>query len=116
MKAFVVSALLLVSPFAAVAAHADDGHAMGHGAMHAAMAAPAASAESSGTVTKVDEKAGRITIKHGPLQNLNMPGMTMAFKVAVADMLSAVKAGDAVRFVAEDVGGALTVTRIAKAK
>jgi len=113
MKA-VVSVLLFVSSLAAVAAHAADSHMAGHGAgAHAAMVAPA---ESSGTVTKIDDKAGRITIKHGPLQNLGMPPMTMAFKVASAGMLSAVNPGDAIRFVAEDVGGTLTVTRLAKAQ
>ncbi len=78
------------------------------GGTHAEMAAPL----SEGTVTKIDKAGGKITIKRGPLKNLGMPGMTMAFKAATADMLGQVKPGDAVRFLAESVDNALTVTRI----
>jgi len=111
-------AALLAFSFTA-AANAGDGHAMGHAMDHGAAAHPmamSAPAESVGTVTRVDDKGGRVTIKHGPLQNLGMPAMTMAFKVASAGMLSAVRPGDAVRFVAEKVDGNLTVTRIRKSK
>lgn len=67
---------------------------------------------SSGEVTKVDKTGGKLTIKHGPLRNLDMPGMTMAFKVGEPSMLERVKVGDKIEFVAENVGGALTVVRL----
>lgn len=67
---------------------------------------------SDGEIKKVDKEAGKLTIKHGELKNLGMPGMTMVFKVKDPAMLDNVKPGDKVRFVADKVGGALTVTTI----
>lgn len=75
-------------------------------------AKPAATSLSSGVVTKVDKEAGTMTIKHGPLVNLNMPGMTMAFKVKEPSMLGKVKPGDKINFTADMVNGALTVTKL----
>ena len=65
-----------------------------------------------GEVRKVDKDAKKITIKHGPLPKLDMPAMTMVFQVKDPAMLTRVKAGDKVKFEAEKVGGAFTVTRI----
>lgn len=76
----------------------------------------AQTAMSDGEIKKVDKDAGKLTIKHGELKNLGMPGMTMVFKAKDAGMLEKVKEGDKVRFVAEKVGGALTVTSIETAK
>ena len=76
----------------------------------AAVSAPAAM--STGEVVKVDKDLGKITLRHGPLANLNMPGMTMVFKVAQPAMLDQVKPGDQVRFMAEKAGGALTITTL----
>ncbi|MDQ2987718.1 MAG: copper-binding protein [Pseudomonadota bacterium] len=67
---------------------------------------------SHGEIKKVDKDAGKLTIKHGELKNLGMPGMTMVFKVRDPAMLEKVKQGDKVRFVADTVGGALTLTSI----
>ncbi len=67
---------------------------------------------SEGEVKKIDRQAGKITIKHGPLENLDMPAMTMSFRVQDAAMLAQVKAGDKIRFVAEKVGAAYTVTQL----
>lgn len=68
-----------------------------------------------GQVTKVDQSAGKITIKHRPIRSLDMnEGMTMVFRVQDAGMLKQVKAGDKVKFSAERVNGALTVTKIQK--
>ncbi|TAN51961.1 MAG: copper-binding protein [Betaproteobacteria bacterium] len=85
-------------------------------AMLLLFAATTAWAQSEGEVRKVDKDAKKITIKHGPLQNLDMPAMTMVFKVKDPAMLDQVKAGDKVRFQAENLGGALTVVQIAPAK
>lgn len=72
----------------------------------------AASSMSQGVIRKVDKSGKKITIKHGPLVNLDMPGMTMVFKVKDTTMLDQVKVGDKVNFVAETINGALTVTKI----
>ncbi len=69
---------------------------------------------SHGEIKKVDTASGKLTIKHGPLENLGMDGMTMAFKVKDPAMLSQVKVGDKVDFVAEEINGALTVTKLQK--
>ena len=71
-----------------------------------------AQALSDGEVRKVDKDAKKITIKHGPLQNLDMPAMTMVFQVADPALLDKVKAGDKVRFRAEKVGGAFAIISI----
>jgi Cu/Ag efflux protein CusF len=76
--------------------------------------AAAPNAMSEGEVRKVDKSAGKITIKHGPLQNLGMDAMTMVFRAKDQAMLDQVKAGDKIRFVAEQLNGQLTVTRLEK--
>ena len=74
--------------------------------------AQSAAAMSDGEVRRVDKDAKKITLRHGPLANLDMPAMTMVFQVKDPAMLEQVKAGDKVKFVAEKVGGAFTVTKI----
>ena len=70
----------------------------------------------SGTVNKIDESAGKLTLKHAPIPNLDMGEMTMVFKAGDPAMLKSVKAGDKVKFTAERVNGQLTVTKIEKAR
>jgi len=83
-------------------------------------AAPEASAPatgmSQGEVKKVDAAAGKLTIKHGPLENLGMDAMTMVFRVKDPTMLQQVAIGDKIDFVAEQVNGALTVTKLQKSQ
>ena len=67
-----------------------------------------------GQVMKIDESAGKITLKHGPIKNLDMDSMTMVFRVKDPAMLKAVKVGDKVKFEAERVDGAITVTKMQK--
>ena len=67
---------------------------------------------SDGEVRRIDKYAKKITIRHGPLRNLDMPAMTMVFQVKDAAMLEQVKAGDKVRFSAEKSDGAYIVTAI----
>jgi len=67
---------------------------------------------SEGQVKKVDQAQGKLTLRHGPLENLGMPGMTMVFRVQDASWLDRVKAGDNIRFLAEKVNGALVITRL----
>jgi len=71
----------------------------------------------AGTVTRIDESAGKITLRHGPIKKLDMnEGMTMVFRAQDPAMLKRVKVGDKVRFDAERVNGQITLTRIEKAK
>lgn len=98
---------------------AQSGHQhMGHGAMEMDHATGQASAGtmSEGTVKKVDRATGKITIAHGPLKNLGMPGMTMAFQVKDPAMLEPVKEGDKVRFMADRVNGTFTVVALEPVK
>ncbi len=65
-------------------------------------------------VVKVDKSAGKVTLKHGPIKNLDMDSMTMVFRVADPSMLDKVKAGDRIEFEADRINGAITVTKIGK--
>ena len=70
-----------------------------------------------GHVTKVDESAQKITIKHGPLKKFDMDEpMTMVFRAQDPAMLKRIKAGDKIRFAPDRINGQFTVTRIEKAK
>jgi Cu/Ag efflux protein CusF len=97
-----LAALMLVAAFAAPAAIADDKHHTGDLA--------------DGEIRKVDKDAKKITIKHGPLQNIDMPAMTMVFQVKDSGVLDQLKAGDRVKFRAEKIAGAYTVTKIEPVK
>ena len=76
--------------------------------------AGANAAMSHGEIRKVDAAAGKLTIKAGPIENLGMEAMTMEFKVKDPAMISQVKVGDKIDFVAEEVNGVATVTRLQK--
>ena len=65
-----------------------------------------------GEVQKVDKEGGKLTIKHGEIKNLNMPGMTMAFPTKDKAMIGNIKAGDKIRFKAVDDNGKIVVTEI----
>ena len=69
-------------------------------------------------VRKVDKDAKKITLKHGPIKNLEMPGMTMVFQVrdaALLDKLALLAPGDKIMFTAEQLQGAYVVTGAEKA-
>lgn len=68
-----------------------------------------------GEVRKIDESAGKITIKHGPIKKFDMDsGMTMVFRANDPGMLKQVKAGDKIRFETDKVNGQFTVMKIEK--
>lgn len=69
-----------------------------------------------GEVRKVDMETKKITIRHGVIQNLGMPPMTMVFQTTDPALLGKVKSGDKIRFAAEKSGGAFVVTRIEPAQ
>lgn len=65
-----------------------------------------------GEIRKIDKDAGKVTIKHGPIPSLDMPPMTMVFRVKEAAMLEHIKEGDKIKFSAEKISGAYTVTKV----
>jgi Cu/Ag efflux protein CusF len=69
-----------------------------------------------GEIRKVNKAAATITLRHGPIPSLNMPAMTMDYKVANPKFLDAFKPGDKVRFTADKIGDQYTVTRLEAAK
>ena len=82
----------------------------------APVTAQTATPMSDGEVQKIDKSAGKITIKHGPLQKLGMPAMTMVFRVKDPSMLDQIKEGDRIKFVAEKIDGVLSVTQLQASK
>jgi len=95
-------------------------HALTAAIFVAILSLPAAYAQGDavqGEVKKIDESAGKITLKHGPIRNLGMDqGMTMAFRVSDPAMLKQVKVGDKVEFEAENGSSGYTVTKMQKSK
>jgi Cu/Ag efflux protein CusF len=95
-------AAMLLATLSAQSVLADDKHHTG--------------ALTEGEIRKVDKDAKKITIKHGPIQNLDMPAMTMVFQVKDPSLLDQVKAGDKIRFFADKIGGSYVVTKIEATK
>ena len=122
MNRSIHSAVLAAALLTAASAIANDAH---HTAVPAsetealpvlAQAAPATQAPAAtltdGEVRRIDRDQGKVTIKHGEIRNLEMPPMTMVFRVKDPSMLDRLKPGDKIRFAADQVNGAFTVTRI----
>ncbi|MFY3385072.1 copper-binding protein [Paracidovorax sp. MALMAid1276] len=81
-----------------------------------ASAAPQAVDWSEGEITRWDPRTLRLTIRHGEIRNLDMPPMTMVFRVADASLVGDLQPGDKVRFRAEQASGAYHVRQIEKAR
>lgn len=90
--------------------------AMDHSKMHGAGASAPATEMTDGEIKKVDKDNKKLTIKHGDIKNLDMPGMTMVFQVKDPAMLESVKVGDKVRFVAEKGATGFVVNEIQVSK
>jgi Cu/Ag efflux protein CusF len=106
MKHTLIATLIAaVSAVPAVCLAAED-HA-GHQMAQTPAAADMQMTE--GLVKKVDKSASKVTLSHGPLANLGMPAMTMVYRVKDAAWLDQMKVGDKIRFMADDIKGALTV-------
>lgn len=112
-RATALLALLLGSGLALAQTH---NHAHGTPTTPAAAAptAPTETASSSlpwaeAEVRRVDTAAGKISLKHGEIKNLDMPPMTMVFQLQDKALLGNLKAGDRVRFTADKVNGSYTV-------
>lgn len=113
MKALITSTLIACAALGALPAHAADDHAH-HMAKQTVGAADMKMVDAQ--VKKIDKAAGKVTLAHGPLGNLDMPAMTMAFKVKDAGWLERMKAGDKIRFMADNINGVLTVVQFEPAK
>ncbi|WP_343735363.1 copper-binding protein [Acidovorax sp.] len=101
-------------PLAASLLVLGTGSALAQAPAAAASTAPQAEL-SEGEITRWDPRTLRLTLKHGEIKNLEMPPMTMVFRVADASVVGDLKPGDKVRFRAEQVSGAYHVQRIEKA-
>ena len=115
LKALLIMTAVLVSTSAAYATSHGSAPMIKDDAKKE-MPAAALSDMAEGEIRKVDMDTKKITIKHGEIKNLDMPGMTMVFQVKDPAMLEKVKAGDKVRFKAEKAGGAIVVTDMQPAK
>ena len=104
--------LLIVTALLADAVHAQP--ATGGAVTTQIATSPSEMTEAE--VRKVDRENQKITLKHGAIKNLEMPPMTMVFRVSDTAMLDKVQAGDKVRFTAAKDDGKLTVTAMEPAK
>ncbi|MDH4052363.1 MAG: copper-binding protein, partial [Rubrivivax sp.] len=71
---------------------------------------------SDAEIRKIDREQAKVTLKHGPIKNLDMPGMTMVFTVKDKAMLDSVKPGDRIKFKAANENGKMMVTEMMQAK
>lgn len=87
---------------------------LGSQAQSPAPAAPAASAAplAEGEVRRIDKEGGKVTIKHGVIQSLDMPPMTMVFTAQDKALLAPLQVGDKIRFSVVNEGGKYLVTQI----
>lgn len=79
---------------------------------HGKMGMAAMPGMTDGEVRKVDKEAGKITIKHGEIKHMEMPGMTMVFSVKEKALLDKVEAGQKIQFIATQDNGRMIVTEI----
>ena len=117
MNAYKKFTLAILMAGAAALATAQDASHAGHGDhAHHGSAGEAATATglTDGEVKKIDKEAGKITLRHGEIRNLNMAAMTMVLRVQEPAMLEGVQVGDKVQFAAERMNGAVTIVRLQK--
>ncbi len=112
--ASIALSLLLAGPALAQQKAAD--HAAHQAATPATTPAAASADMADGEVRKIDKDAGKLTLKHGEIKNLDMPGMTMVFQIREPALLDRLKVGDKVKFRAEKADGSYLVTAIEPAK
>ena len=120
---YTLKSLITSATFITVAALAFGAHAQP--AQVAAQSGPptpalggavAAALMTEGEVRKIDKDNQKITLKHAEIKNLQMPGMTMVFRLKDAAMLDKVQVGSKVLFAAENTSGAFTVTALEPVK
>ncbi|MCU0927153.1 MAG: copper-binding protein [Hydrogenophaga sp.] len=113
MKKTLFVSLALVSPALPVLAQAHQHTSPPTVSAPAPTPQPAAAASglpmATAEVRRVDVGAGKVTLKHGDIPNLDMPPMTMVFQVRNPAQLGNLKPGDKIRFSADKIHGAYTV-------
>ena len=128
LKSFITISILLLST-ASVFAASHAGAPMAKDAAKKEVVTPVPTSSTTSTLTssttadmadgevrKIDKENKKITLKHGVIKNLDMPGMTMVFGIKDAAALDSLKVGDKVKFKAEQTGTAITVTAIQPVK
>jgi Cu/Ag efflux protein CusF len=115
MKLFTTALLSTTFCFVAFAQNAAPAVSAASGSAAMPAKAMASKDMAEAEVRKVDKEAKKVTLKHGPIKNLDMPGMTMVFQVKDAALLDKLSAGDKIRFTAEQQQGAYVLTGVEKA-
>lgn len=118
LKTLAACGAIAVAAFSSLAAQAAADHMNMPGMSMPGMTKDqAASSEmTEGEVRKIDKANKKLTLKHGDIKNLEMPGMTMVFQVSEPAMLDLVQVGSKIRFTAKKVDGAIVVTALELAK
>ena len=107
--------LLLCAGTASAQSHTGTADHAHHDAPPQASAPAQQAPLSDGEITRWDPRTLRVTLRHGEIRNLEMPPMTMVFRVQDPGVVGSLQPGDKVRFRAEQVGGAYHVVHIEKA-
>ena len=117
MKKTILMTTLLTLPFALSACNkpADEPKSQNPADATGSMTMPVETkmAKGSGTVTAIDKGAGKITIKHGEISELQWPAMTMGF-ASKPELLNSVAVGDKIDFDLTVNGNAGEVTALIK--
>ena len=115
-NAFVLACTLLFGGASAIASSHGGAPIANDAKVEPSAKANANASMADGEIRKIDMENKKITIKHGVIKNLDMPGMTMVFQVKDSALLSKAKVGDKVRFSAEQSGNTIVVTAIEASK
>ncbi|GAB3627624.1 RND transporter MFP subunit [Pandoraea terrae] len=109
-------ALLAIAALSAPAFSAGDMPGMDMPMKSSGTMASSNAALTDAVVKKVDAATGMVTLKHGALENVGMPAMTMAFKAKDAAMVKQAHEGDKVKVRVENVNGTMTIVKLEKQK
>jgi|SRR5690606_22644716 len=84
-------------------------------AVTACYSIPAQAQEGSGSgeIRRIDAQAGKITIKHGAISELDLPAITLVYLIDTT-LLEGFQPGDRIKFTAKRENGQYVVTRISK--
>ena len=83
---------------------------------HGKMGMAAMPGMTDGEVRKIDKDTGKITIKHGEIKHMEMPGMTMVFVVKDKALLDKTAIGAKIQFMVMSESGQMVVTDIQPTK
>lgn len=106
----ILAVAAIAATFSVGAQEATTDHSSHHPAQ--AGSTEGATPQSEGEVRKIDLVQGKVTLRHGPLVNLDMPAMTMVFTMGDKKLLEGLKEGDKVQFSADRTDGGYVVTAL----